>query len=356
MTTILFTGGGTLGPVAPLLAVLKRLRDADPSYRFCWAGTDSGPERDLVEAERVPFVVIPVAKLPRYVSRQLLTLPVDLLRARRESRRLLEEYHPRLVLSAGGFTAVPVVQEAYKRRIPCISHQLDYEPGLSNLMIAKRSRYVTTSFSYLRCPFPAGVTCYAVPTPVRFRHSELPTREAACRSFGFDPLKPVILVTGGGTGAVSLNDAVFHIRKRFPPSYQILHLTGKGKSAHIISDEPGYIVLPFLADQMLAAYAASDVVVSRAGMGAISELAALQRSAILVPLPDSPQEANAKALKDAVIVVDQKRDGWMEQLKEGVQRLMDDGALRQTMGMKLFDTLPTDDGSALANLALSVLV
>lgn len=356
MKTILFAGGGTLGPVAPLLAVLHRLKEADASLRFVWAGTDSGPEQEIIEQEGIPFVAIPIAKLPRYLSSQLLTLPFSYGQARRMSRKLLDAFHPKLVLSAGGFTAVPVVQEAYQRRIPCISHQLDVEPGLSNRMIARYSRYVTTSFSYAHSPFPVGTNSYVIPTPSRFRLDDMPTREASCRAFGFDAQRPVVLVTGGGTGALPLNEAIAHIRKRLPSSCQVLHLTGRGKSTNIVSDGPGYIVLPFLSDDMRTAYAAADIVVSRAGMGALSELSALRKAAVLVPLPHSPQEANAHALRDSVLTVLQDRDGWMEQMRAHIEMLLRDGALRQRMGIALSDALPTDDGSALANLANSVLV
>lgn len=356
MKKILCAGGGTLGPVAPLLAVADRLREADNTIRILWAGTDSGPEREMIERRGIPFTSIPVAKLTRYASRQLLTLPFDYMRARMESARLLDREHPNAVLSAGGFTAVPVVREAYRRRIPCLSHQLDYETGLSNRMISRYCRYVTTSFSYMHSPFPAGTTTYVIPTPTRFRKQDLPSRESACRAFALDPTKPVLLVTGGGTGARTLNDAMSHIRKRFSPEVQIIHLIGKGKSPDLVSDGPGYAVLPFLADEMIAAYAAADIVVSRAGMGAISELAALQKSAVLVPLPNSPQIQNARELKDAVIIVEQGTDGWMEELRLAIESLLKDSERRRQMGIALFDALPTDDGSALANLALSVML
>ncbi len=355
MRTILFTGGGTLGPVTPLLAVAARIHEMRPELKLVWVGTDNGPEQELVHAAGIPFATLPVAKLPRYLSRQLFTFPFDYLRARRQASKLLDEARPSLIISAGGHTAVPIIAEASQRRIPCIAHQLDYTPGMSNRVVAKQCRYVTTSFDYSRYPFGTQVVTYRIPTPTRFSVSDLPTREFACKYFGFDPEKPVLLVTGGGTGAKSLNEAFYAFRNRLPPDTQILHLTGKGKSEGIISEMPTYIVNEFLKSDMLTAFAAADLVVSRAGVGAISELAALSKPTILVPLPDSPQIANARELRRVTRVIDTSRVTWPIELESRVRVLLADRAGRSRLGQALHATFSTDKGEALAGLALSVL-
>ena len=356
MRSILFTGGGTLGPVTPLLAVAARIHEMRPELKLAWVGTDDGPERELVHAAGISFATLPVAKLPRYLSKQLVTFPFDYVRARRQAARLLDEARPSLVISAGGHTAVPMIREASLRRIPCIAHQLDYTPGLSNHVVAKQCRYVTTSFDYPSYPFGKGVVTYRIPTPTRFSASDLSTRDFACRYFGFDSAKPVLLVTGGGTGAKSLNDAFYAFRNRLPPDTQILHLTGKGKSEGIISETPTYVVNEFLADDMLTAFAAADLVVSRAGVGAISELAALFRPSILVPLSDSPQIANARQLRRVTRVIDTSRPTWPLELESRIRVLLADPLGRSRLSQALHASFPTDKGEALAGLALSVLV
>ena len=105
---------------------------------------------------------------------------------------------------------------------------------------------------------------------------------------------------GGGTGAQALNRAMDRIVPALLPEIQVIHLTGKGKDEGAPVNDPGYVRAEFFTDEMPMAYAAADLVVSRAGIGAISELAATMKAAILVPLPDSPQAANAEALGDAV--------------------------------------------------------
>lgn len=356
MRTILFAGGGTLGPVTPLLAVAARMREARPDVRFAWAGTDQGPERTLVEEAGIPFATVATAKLPRYLTPRLFTVPFDYLRARRDAERLLNESHPALVISAGGYTAVPVIREAVRRRIPCIAHQLDYAMGLSNRMIAKYCRYVTTSFSYHEDPFGGRVINYHIPTPTRFGLEDIPSRESACRYFGFDPDKQIVLVIGGGTGARTLNQSFYALRNRLPEGTQVLHVTGLGKSEGLVSETPAYVISEFLTDAMPSALAAADVVVSRAGVGAIAELAALKKAAILVPLPDSPQGANVRALGDAVRVVAQTTEDSPTRLLAEVLELLGDVQERARLGVALHDVFPTDRGDALAGLALTLLV
>ncbi len=261
--SVIFAGGGTAGPVTPLLAVADAMKRRNPELRIAWAGTETGPERDLVEPYGYPYFAIPVAKLPRYVSLRLLTAPFDFYRARRTARDMMVSIHPNVVVSAGGFTAVPVVRAANAYRIPCVSHQLDCIPGLSNLLVARKSRYVTTSFAYSDNPFGRGVASYPIPTPTRFGLEDLPMRADACQYFNLDPSKKVLFVTGGGTGALAINRAMWKIAPGLPDDVQVIHLTGKGKKERTSVDREGYIIEEFFTDEMMTAYAAADLVVSR---------------------------------------------------------------------------------------------
>lgn len=356
MNTILFAGGGTLGPVTPLLAVADRLREGDEDLRFAWAGTDSGPERALIEARDIPFVSVPVAKLPRYLSPKLITLPFDFYRARKQAAHILDAFRPRAIVSAGGFTAVPIIQEAYHRRIPCLAHQLDADPLLSNRLIVRQCRYVTTSFPYDHNPFPNAQMVYHVPTPVRFMPEDLPSRTAACEYFGFNPELPVLFVMGGGTGSIALNQAMWAIEHMLPADVQIIHSTGKGKRVEFEASRGGYAQHEFFdGDQMKMAYAACDLIVSRAGFGAISECAALSKPMILVPLPNSPQEKNVRELDGCVIPVYQNKS-FHKMLHQLIVAMLEDEGLRIDFGKHLHDRIPTDRGDAIAYLVRGMMV
>lgn len=356
MKTVLFAGGGTLGPVTPLLAVADALRAQDPEMKFAWAGTDDGPERALVESKGIPFWTIPVAKFPRYFSKKLLTLPFDFARANREADNLVAHVKPRAVITAGGFTAVPVVRQAYLRGIPCLAHQLDASPGLSNRMLAKQCRYVTVSFPYAASPFGKNTVTYQAPTPVRYTSEDMPSREAACEYFGLDASRPVLFIVGGGTGAVALNEAMWEMEPILPQDLQIIHLTGKGKMQRYDTERNGFILTEFFSDGMLPAFTCADLIISRAGIGTISESASLSKAMILVPLPNSPQVRNAEELRESVMVIHQDEPNWKHRLAETITSLMANSELRARLGSELHEAFPTDRGEVIANMAMSVMV
>lgn len=356
MSTLMLAGGGTLGPVTPLLAVVDRLREYEPDMKFVWIGTDSGPERSLIEGRGIEFYSITEAKLPRYLSSKLVTLPFDILRAKKEAGKIIDAYRPKLVLSAGGFTAVPVIYEATKRKIPCIAHQLDVRALLSNRIVAGYCRYITTSYPYPSSPFPKNVVTYHIPTPVRFDLEKLPSREEACRIFGLDPSLPIILVIGGGTGANALNEVMALIARKLPEHLQVIHMTGRGKKIFLGMERKGYVMEEFLGEKILSAYVASDIVVSRAGFGSLSELACLSKPVIFVPLPNSPQEDNANAFSNSAIVLHQKSAAFSKDLLEQIVRLSEDAELRKHLGESLNKSLTTDRGDVLAKLVMSAMV
>ncbi len=351
---ILFCGGGTLGPVTPLIAVLRRMRLMRPDSEFVWIGTPHGPEAPLVEAEEVSFHSIPVAKLSRHVGLDWLSFPFDYLRASKAAKLIIRHEAPDAVFSAGGYTQVPVIRAAAKRGITCAIHQLDATPIRSNLAVARFCRKITTSFAYPAVkPFGNRINVEQVAIPCRFSGVKVPSREEACERLGVDPKKPILFVTGGGTGALSLNQALLSIADELLGQMQIVHQVGRGKGSDFERD--GYLQAEsFDEAHMLAAYVAADLVVSRAGFGALSELATLHKAVIAVPLPNSPQSGNVERLMDSLVVVEQG-DGFSHRLRQEVVALMDDEQKRVKLGDSLAKRLKTDDGSALAKLWLSLL-
>lgn len=342
--TILFTGGGTLGPVTPLLAVLRQMLKRRPGLVMVWAGTPHGPERAVIEKEGIPFYAIPVAKLPRYPSWRWLTWPISLLRARVTAERIMRRIQPALVVSAGGFTSVPVIKAARRRNIPCAIHQLDVEPGLANRAVASDCQSVTATFKYDFEPFE-GVKTAQTPTPCRFAGAIVPNKSEAAFFFGLDAGRPIILVVGGGTGADYLNQAVWKIKSELLAVTQVIHLTGRDKGREA-SSAAGYETREFFDEKnMLQAYAAADLVISRAGLGAITDLVCLKKPAILVPIPKTHQVANVRRLPFAVV---EQGANFDEQLLRWVKLFLGNNEMRERLQAQISAALPIDDGSALA--------
>jgi UDP-N-acetylglucosamine--N-acetylmuramyl-(pentapeptide) pyrophosphoryl-undecaprenol N-acetylglucosamine transferase len=353
---IAFAGGGTLGPVTPLLAVARRIKEQNDPVELVWFGTPDGPERQVVEREGFCFVSIPVAKLPRHLDVRLFTFPFDMMKARREARVALQSIKPDLVVTAGGFTGVPVVKEAAKLGIPCVMHQLDVVPGLSNKAIAKLCASVTTSFPYEQSPF-GSIVSTRIATPVRFESTDLPSKAEGANYFHLDDARPIVFIVGGGTGAKALNEAIDEQFEAWNGFAQLIHVTGKGKLGARV-DQDGYAVREFLdAEGIRHAYAAADLVVTRAGIGGLSELAALSKAAIIVPIPGNQQEENAKAFHRAKagLYAKQDQEDFADMIVKLAKHLLSDRAELMRMGDAAHAFFTTDDGSELADRAVSIM-
>ncbi|MCU0679037.1 MAG: tryptophan synthase subunit alpha, partial [Planctomycetes bacterium] len=166
---ICLTGGGTGGSVSPLLAIVDDLRarkQPDIKYDFYWLGTNSGPEKEMVAKEKIPFKAIAGGKLRRYFSWQNFLDPLKIIFGFGQSLLFLANWRPHLVISAGSYISVPVVWAGWILRIPVLIHQQDYEPGLANKLMAPFAKKITrqhpkTDFyfmSYYNPIFRYGVT------------------------------------------------------------------------------------------------------------------------------------------------------------------------------------------------------
>ncbi len=353
---ILFAGGGSLGPVTPLIATARALARLEKNLTCAWIGTPTGPEQLLAKEEGMQFSSLPVVKLPRYPSIKWLTLPFDWIRVRRLAGAELDRLKPDVVVSVGGFTATPVMIEAVRRGIPCVMHQLDLKPGLSNRRVARICASVTTSFEYERPPFGEWVSDERIASPTRFTRADLPSRAAAAKHFGLDAKKPVTLIVGGGTGAQALNEHVARTLPNWLKQTQVLHLTGKGKNKGL-KDQAGYVVRELLVDDMDQAYVLADLAISRAGFASLAEMTAtLMIPTIAIPLPGTEQEDNARAFEErgGLVVVQQSHPRFDDEVLSAARLLLEDGEARSAMAEAAHAFLPTDDGTALAKRILKV--
>ncbi len=338
--TIAFAGGGSLGPVTPLLAVARAIKRKDASVQFIWFGTAEGPEKSLVEAEGIKFFPITVAKFPRYPDMRWITFPFDVMKARREAREVLEREKPAVVVSVGGFTAVPVMQAASKLGIACAIHQLDALMSWSNKAVERYCESKTTSFDR------KGYDVIA--TPARFSLDDLPQKNRSS--------KPTVFVVGGGTGASALNQAITSRLDRWLESVNLIHATGLGKKGNR-HDRAGYSVYELLdQEQMKRALADADLVITRAGIGGLSDVAACAKAAIVVPIPSNQQVKNAEAFfgAKAALYVKQNQDDFSGILLSVAKHILSDAAELKRLGETAHAFFKTDDGSELAERILKM--
>jgi len=291
---ILFTGGGTLGSVTTLLAIAPFVQKA--GYEVLWIGTKNGPERAFVENAGIHFTAITAPKFRRYLSWRHLLLPYELVKGCVQALRYVIDHRPDAIVSAGGFVSVPVVWMGWVRKVPSLVHQQDRQLGLANFLMMPCAERFTVTFEESAKHFPSAKTV-RTGNPVR---DLVPTTHAIV----VDDHVPTVLIFGGGTGAQGINALVTADLCDFA---NVIHVTGKGKAGNTTFRHARYFSYELLGEEMKEALHVADVVVCRAGLGTITELAALKKPAMVIPLPGTHQEKNAEVLRvrDAAVVRDQ---------------------------------------------------
>ncbi len=345
---VLLTGGGTLGPVIPLLALAQVWRAQDRAQTFEWVGTPSGPEREFVVGAGISFHALLAPKLDRNRRIGWLAIPFQLAVSCVQSYKLLKELQPSLVVTAGGYVSVPIVWMAWFFKIPTWVHQLDVKPGLANRLMAPFAQGVSVTWERSASAFSKRKT-HVIGGLVRGAILKPPMRQA----FAFLRRKPVLLVLGGGTGAASINEMMRAVARDLIEEVNVIHLTGKGKmipELAMLGD--GYLVREQLIEEMSAALHQADIVVARAGMGTIMELAALAKPTVLVPILDSHQEENADMLEsyDAAVVL---RNATPQQFVQTVLRLAREPRERSNLGVSIHKCIGSDGARRLLQLLTS---
>ena len=316
-----------------------------PDTTFLYAGTRGGPERALVRAAGLPYAAVAAGRLRRYLTWRNVVDPALVMLGVAQAWRLARSFRPDVAFGAGGFATVPPLLASMLTGARIAIHQQDVTPSLANRLLAPFASAVTTAF-----PGRIGGArrpAHVVGNPVRKAVMDGDPAFAR-RAFGLSLDKPVVLATGGGTGALVLNRIVAAAAQDLRGTCEIIHLTGVGKSVGGPHDE-SYRQIEFLTTEMPHALAVADVIVTRAGMSALAEVAALGKTAIVVPMPNSHQEANADVLlRHRAAVVYREGDLSPETLTEEIRRLLSDAAEREALGTRVRQLLPPGAAAAIA--------
>lgn len=298
MKKILLTGGGTAGHVTPNIALIPSLQKLN--YEIRYIGSYDGIEKKLIEEMGIPYTGISSGKFRRYMSAKNFTDPFRVMKGYSEAKKFVKEFKPDILFSKGGFVSVPVVLACKKYKVPIIIHESDMTPGLANKISIPYARVVCHNFPETKNYLPEGKSLLTG-SPIR---AELMRgdKNSGLKLCGFTSDKPVIMVTGGSLGALSLNKAVRDALPELLKDFQIVHLCGKGKIDESLANTPSYIQFEYIKEEMKDLFAMADVIISRAGANAICEIQALCKPNILVPLPATAsrgdQILNAESFKN----------------------------------------------------------
>lgn len=298
---ILFSGGGTMGSVSPLIAAWQEIKSVEPSTSFLFIGTESGPEKKVIESCKIPFLSISSGKFRRYFDWQNFTDPFKIIKGFFQSLKIIIDFKPDAVMIAGSFVGVPVAWAAWVLRVPVLIHQQDIEVGLANRLMSWTARKITVSFDLSLKDFDSKKT---VLTGNAIKKEFLHCDKSHSRELlGLDTNLPTVLITGGGTGATNLNQITKDALPEILKHCQVIHVTGKGKAINFQADN--YHQYEFFTHEMPEAVCAADLVVTRAGLSTLSELTASGKPIIIIPMYKTHQEFNADYYKkyEAAIVL-----------------------------------------------------
>lgn len=296
---IVLTGGVSGGHTFPLIAVARAIRErAGVPTRFLYLGSRGVFESDSMAAENIPAKRVLFGKMRRYFSWRNFVDPFKVPIGLLQSLWYLFWFMPDAVFAKGGSVSVPVALAAWILRIPILIHDSDAVAGRANRLLARFASRIAIAYPSAQKFFPPGKTAL---TGIPVRAEILSGDAARARErYGFSQGKPVVFVLGGSQGARSLNEAVIRILPELLKEAQVLHQTGSNNydEAAALAGESGikagyggYAPVPFLEpSEMADAYAAADLVISRAGATSIAEIAGCGKPCVLVPLQSAAND------------------------------------------------------------------
>jgi len=314
---IIISGGGTGGHIFPAISVANALRHIDPGIEILFVGAEGRMEMEKVPAAGYKIIGLPVAGIQRKLTIKNITVAIKLFRSLRMAGKVIKEFKPDVVVGVGGYASGPVLRQAGRMGIPTLIQEQNSYAGVTNKLLAKRAAVICVAYDGMEKYFPAE-KIIKTGNPVRQNFDNLKDiRNEAVSFFKLKQKFPVILVLGGSLGAGSINRCLSeNIEMMKISDCQWLWQTGKNYYENVnalvsVSFCENISVHAFI-NRMDYAYAAADIIVSRAGAGTISELCLVGKPVILIPSPnvaEDHQTKNAMALSErdaAVLISDSK--------------------------------------------------
>lgn len=345
---IMIAAGGTGGHVFPAIAIADAISEEHPKARILFVGTRDRMEWKAIPAAGYDIAPIWISGLHRRITLKNLLFPLKLLVSLWQSRNLIRRFRPHAMISCGGFAAGPAGWMAARQSIPLFLQEQNSYPGITNRKLAGKAEKIFTAFEEAERWFPKEKTV-CIGNPVRkslLDRMQDPSFPDQARShFKLDKSCPVLLVMGGSGGARSINEAMLlHFRDLHDTDgIQVIWQCGEHylqdirsqlKKAGTPEEQYSGLRLYGFMDDVIEAWAAADVIVSRAGATTCAELLATGKAGILVPSPwvaGDHQTQNARALADQGAAIMLKDNELTDKLPEVIRSLIKDPTRRKTI-------------------------
>lgn len=321
----MISGGGTGGHIYPAIAIANAWMEKHPDSEVLFVGALGKMEMQKVPEAGYKIIGLPVAGLQRKLTWANLSFPIKLLKSLSKAKRIVKEFDPQVVVGVGGYASGPVLYAAQGRKIPTLIQEQNSYAGLTNKILSKKARKICVAYPGMEKFFPAD-RIVNTGNPVRKDLLNLEgKKEKALEHFGLESDRKTLLVLGGSLGARTLNQGMLKDMEDFEKDgYQVLWQCGKFyfKEMADRTEKSGlqHIHVREFIREMDLAYAAADVIISRAGALSVSELSLVGKPVIFIPSPNVAEDHQtknamayvthhaAKLLKDGEAVGNMKKE------------------------------------------------
>lgn len=336
---IIISGGGTGGHIFPAVSIANAIKELRPDAEILFVGAEGRMEMQRVPDAGYKIIGLPVAGFDRKHLWKNFAVLVKLARSQWKARNIIKQFRPQVAVGVGGYASGPTLKTAGMMGVPTLIQEQNSYAGVTNKLLAKKACKICVAYEGMEKFFPAD-RIVVTGNPVRQDLEEASDkREEALKFFGLSPDKKTILVVGGSLGARTINRSIQgDLDKLFASDVdvQVIWQTGRYYHEEALKHLKAYRGMPIWCSDFITrmdyAYAAADLIISRAGASSISELCLLKKPVILVPSPnvaEDHQTKNALALvgKDAAVMVADK-DAEQQLVSKALEIIHDDERLR----------------------------
>lgn len=339
---VIIAGGGTGGHIFPAVAIGHALKRIDADTELLFVGAKGKMEMEKVPQEGFEIVGLDIAGFNRSNMLKNLSLPFKVIKSFMHARSILKTFKPDAVVGVGGYASFPMLNAAQGKGIPTLIQEQNSYAGKSNKILGKKADAICVGYEKMEHFFPKDKIIFTG-NPVRHKiaQSNL-TREQGQQWLGLDSNKKTVLVVGGSLGAQSINEAIDErLDELLEEDVQLVWQTGKlyyEQAMQRTASVNGRVRVFDFIKEMDYAYAAADVVISRAGALAIAELCIVAKPVIFVPYPfaaEDHQTSNAMALVEHNAAMMVKNSDAKAELVKKLKKLLHDNAMQELMSKNL---------------------
>lgn len=303
---LIVSGGGTGGHIFPAIAIADAFKRRHPDAEILFVGAKGRMEMERVPKAGYPIEGLWISGFKRELSLDNLSFPFKLVSSLCKARRILKRFKPDAVVGVGGFASGPIMRKATSLGIPVIIQEQNSFPGVTNKIVAPKAAKICVAYENMDRWFPKD-KIVLTGNPLRNNIiSSDGNKSDAVKSFGLNPERPVILLVGGSQGALGINKGISAKLQMFKDNdFQMIWQTGKFYIEQAIREVEALDIADrvkptVFIERMDMAYAAADVVISRAGAMSISELSLVRKPVVFVPLPTAAEDHQTKNAQSLV--------------------------------------------------------